>query len=86
MIWWRGTIADQWRRVGDVWIPKEENSTRLKLFRLISIFSVEGKVFFSILARRMMKVLLKNKYIDTSVQKGGIPEVPGCLGRTGVVT
>lgn len=30
--------------------------------------------------------LLKNSYIDTSVQKGGIPGVPGCLKHTGVVT
>ncbi|KAI4901999.1 hypothetical protein NFI96_003045 [Prochilodus magdalenae] len=27
-----------------------------------------------------------NKYIDTTVQKGGIPGVPGCLEHTGVVT
>lgn len=32
-----------------------------------------------------MTDLMKNKYIDTSVQKGGIPGVPGCLEHTGVV-
>lgn len=26
------------------------------------------------------------KYIDTSVQKGGSPGMPGCLEHTGVVT
>ncbi|KAG7525299.1 hypothetical protein JOB18_025050 [Solea senegalensis] len=30
--------------------------------------------------------LLRNSYIDTSVQKGGIPKVPGCLEHTGIVT
>ncbi len=30
--------------------------------------------------------LLSNKYINTSVQKGGISGVPGCLEHTGVVT
>lgn len=33
-----------------------------------------------------MEFLLKNDYIDTSVQKGGVPGVPGCLEHTGVVT
>ncbi|XP_048863711.1 uncharacterized protein LOC125738598 [Brienomyrus brachyistius] len=86
VIWRRGTIADQWRQAEGVWIPKEENSTRLEQFRSISLLSVEGKVFFSILSRRMTDFLLKNKYIDTSVQKGGIPGVPGCLEHTGVIT
>ncbi|XP_053339380.1 uncharacterized protein LOC128510861, partial [Clarias gariepinus] len=30
--------------------------------------------------------LLKNSYIDTSVQKGGVPGIPGCLEHTGVVS
>lgn len=34
----------------------------------------------------MTDFLLKNGYIDTSVQKGGIPGVSGCLEHTGVVT
>lgn len=28
---------------------------------------------------------MKNSYIDASVQKGGVPGVPGCLEHTGVV-
>lgn len=33
-----------------------------------------------------MEFLLKNSHIDTSIQKGGVPGVPGCLEDTGVVT
>lgn len=29
---------------------------------------------------------MKNNFIDSSIQKGGIPGVPGCLEHTGVVT
>lgn len=47
---------------------------------------MESKIFFSILARRMTDFLLKNKYIDASVQKGSIPGVPGCLEHMGVIT
>ncbi|KAK0146619.1 Retrovirus-related Pol polyprotein from type-1 retrotransposable element R2 [Merluccius polli] len=44
------------------------------------------KIFFAILSRMLTEFLLKNEYIDTSVQKDGIPKVPGCLEHTGVVT
>lgn len=34
----------------------------------------------------MNAYLAKNTYIDTSVQKGGISVMPGCLEHTGIVT
>ncbi|XP_061733213.1 uncharacterized protein LOC133536595 [Nerophis ophidion] len=86
VIWRRGKVADQWRQAEGVWIPKEEKSKNINQFRTISLLSVEGKIFFSLMARRLTDYLLKNSYIDTSVQKGGIPEVSGCLEHTGVVT
>nr|XP_061841396.1 uncharacterized protein LOC133622576 [Nerophis lumbriciformis] len=86
VIWRRGRVANQWRCAEGVWIPKEEDSKNINQFRTISLLSVEGKVFFSIVSRRLTEFLLKNNYIDTSVQKGGIPGVPGCLEHNGVVT
>ena len=86
VIWRRGKVAQQWRFAEGVWIPKEENAKNIEQFRTISLLSVEGKIFFAILSRRLTEFLLKNEYIDTSVQKGGIPKVPGCLEHTGVVT
>ncbi|KAL3972927.1 tetraspanin-7 [Sarotherodon galilaeus] len=77
-------VANQWRQAEGVWIPKEENSKNIEQFRTISLLSVEGKIFFSIVAKRLTEYLLKNSYIDNSVQKGGIPKVPGCLEHTGV--
>lgn len=50
---------------------------------------MEGKIFFSIFARRMREFLLKNKYIECSeysAQKGSIPRVPGCLEHAEMVT
>ncbi|XP_039504261.1 uncharacterized protein LOC120460516 [Pimephales promelas] len=67
-------------------IPKEENASNIEQFRTISLLSVECKTFFKIVSNRLMGFLLKNTYIDTSVQKGGIPGVPGCIEHTGVVT
>ena len=50
-----------------MYISKEKNSEVVGHFRLISLFNVEGKIFFADLASRY---LLINENIDTSVQKG----------------
>lgn len=86
VIWRRGKVAQPWRSAEGVWIPKEEKSITIEQFRSISLLNVEGKIFFSVLSQRLSDYLLKNQYIDPSVQKGGIPGVPGCLEHTGVVT
>lgn len=38
------------------------------------------------MSRHLTDYFLKNSYIDTSVQKGGIPKVSGCLEHTRMVT
>ncbi|KAL4001244.1 hypothetical protein ACER0C_006543 [Sarotherodon galilaeus] len=86
VIWRRGKVANQWRQAEGVWIPKEERSKNINQFQTISLLSVEGKVLFSVVTKRLTEYLLKNSYIDNSVQKAGIPKVPGCLEHTGVVT
>ncbi|GFO18905.1 polyprotein [Plakobranchus ocellatus] len=62
-----------------VHIPKEQDSRGINQFRPISLLNVEGKIFFSVMASRLTKYLTENRYINTSVQKGGIPGVSGCL-------
>lgn len=86
VIWRKGKIAQSWRYVEGVYIPKDEKSENSDQFRVISLLSVESKIFFSVIAKRLSNFLLSNRYIDTSVQKGGIPGVSGCLEHTGVVT
>lgn len=86
VIWQREKSAQQWRFAEGVLIPKEEDSKEISQFRIISLLSVEGKIFFGIVPKRLADFFLKNRYIDTSVQKGGVPSVPGCLEHTGVVT
>ncbi|GAA6109066.1 uncharacterized protein LOC109140823 [Tachysurus ichikawai] len=84
--WRKGKTLKECQFAEGVWIPKEVDSKTISQFRIISLLSVEGKIFFSIVAKRLAEFFLKNGYIDTSVQKGGIPGVPGCLEHTGVVT
>ena len=65
---------------------KEENSTKLDQFRIIPLLWVEAKVLFSAVSKRLCAYLVKNTYIDISVQKGGISGMSGCLEHTDVVT
>ena len=79
MAWKNRHISDQWMIADGVYIPKGQNSRDINQFRPVSLFNMEGKIFFAVLASRLTKYLLTNKYIDTSVQKGGIPGIAGCL-------
>ncbi|XP_052402932.1 uncharacterized protein LOC127949523 [Carassius gibelio] len=86
VIWMRGRIPEQWRVAEGVWIPKEENSKKIDQFHIISLLCIEVKIFFSAVSNRLTTFLSKNKFIDTSVQMGGISGMSGCLEHTGVVT
>ncbi len=57
---------------------------RLVSFETIYLLSIEGKIFFSILAKGMTTYMVKSKYVDTSIQKGGIPGVSRFLEHAGV--
>ncbi|GFN73711.1 tetratricopeptide repeat protein [Plakobranchus ocellatus] len=72
-------ISKEWMTADGVYIPKEQDSKGINQFRPISLLNVEGKIFFSSMASRLTKYLTENGYINTSVQKGGIPGVSGCL-------
>jgi len=54
-------------------------------FRQISLLNIEGKIFFSVVANRLTAYLEKNHYIDTMVQKAGIPGFSGCLEHTNMI-
>ena len=86
VVWRQGKVADSWFKAEGCFIPKEENAGKLGQFRTISLLNVEGKIFMAILARRLISFFLKNKCIDVSVQKGGIPGFSGCLEHISLLT
>ncbi|KAK0138756.1 LINE-1 retrotransposable element ORF2 protein [Merluccius polli] len=67
--WKNQVIPSEWQRAVTVLIPKEANSTTISQFRSIALLNVKGKIFFSILAKRLTNYLTSNGYIDTSCQK-----------------
>ena len=84
--WRRGRLANSWYSAEGCFIPKEEDAKDLNQFRIISLLNVEGKIFLSVLARKMTRFMLDNGYIDIAVQKGGVPGVSGCIEHTSVLT
>lgn len=46
---------------------------------------MEGKIFFSVVAKRLTNYLLSNCYIDTSCQKAGVPGFPGCVEHSTMI-
>ena len=69
----------------NIYIPKEKNSKHLEQFRPISLLNVEGKIFFGVIAKRTMRFVLNNKFVNTSNQKAGIPGFPGCIGHASML-
>ena len=59
--------------------PKEKDSRKIGQFRPISLLNVEGKIFFSVIAERMTRFVINNGYVNTSIQKVGVPGFPGCI-------
>ena len=63
-------------------MPKEKDSRKIDQFQPISLLNVEGKIFFGVIAKRMMRFVINNRYVNTSIQKAGVPRFPGCIEHT----
>ncbi len=85
VVWQKQAIPNAWRRAGGILIPKEKDSVDISQFRQISLLNVEGKIFFSVVAHRLAVYLENNHFIDTTVQKAGIPGFSGCLEHTNMI-
>ena len=78
-----GQFPDCCRYSEGVYIPKTDGDFTPATGRPISLMNVQGKLYLAVLAKRLTKYAVENNYIDTSIQKGGIPEVRGCIEHFG---
>ena len=86
VLWKKKTIPSSWGLAEGIFVPKEENSKGISTFRPISLLSVESKIFWSIISNRITTYMLKNHYINTTSQKGGIPGFYGCLEHNAMIS
>ena len=81
-------IPIQWRVASEVHIPKTKppNPSDIEDFRPIALLNVEGKLFFSLLAKRLEShIITNNRFINSSIQKGCMSKVPGCWEHMSLV-
>jgi hypothetical protein len=79
VLWRKRIIPSSWCIAEGVYIPKESQARELGQFRPISLLNIDGKVFMSVLARRLTAYVMNNRFIDISIQKAGVPGFPGCI-------
>ena len=84
-LWEDKELVDDWCRTEGVYLPKEQNAESIGQFRPISIINVICKIYMGILAKRTVAFLQNNGYIDESVQKAGIPGIPGCIEHASTI-
>ena len=65
-----------------VLIPKEDDKSKSELFRNITLTNVSGKMFFQVLANRLLTFMVDNGYTDQAIQKGFLPGIAGCVEHT----
>ena len=83
----RCKIPIQWRIAQELCIPKVStpSDTKLSDFHLIALLNVEGKLFVSLISKRLEIHLIYNKFINNSIQKGFMEKVPGCWEHLSMV-
>ena len=80
--WQKKIVAEWWYLAEGIYLPKEENSEDLGQSRHISLLNIDGKILFAFISKRIIDYAKKNWYIDESVQKAGLPKIPGCIEHT----
>ncbi|XP_057310675.1 uncharacterized protein LOC130648636 [Hydractinia symbiolongicarpus] len=81
-------IPVQWRIASEVYKPKNNTPcpSNIKDFRPIALLNVKGKLFFSLISKRLEShIIKKNNFINTSIQKVCMEEVPVCWEHMSIV-
>jgi len=81
-IWTSGVVPPQWQVGVSTLIAKTDDLKDPAKFRNITLQNCSGKLFFSLWGDRVLDYMTANKFIDTSVQKGFMKKMPGCVEHT----
>lgn len=78
-LWSSGEIPHSWQQAVVILLPKSDILDDPSQFRPIALSNCDGKLFFTLLSKRLLEYLLSNSYMSTRVQKGFLPKVAGCV-------
>ena len=84
--WSHQKFPEEWRYAFTILLYKRESNKDPANFRPITLQPVFAKVFSSLIRNRMYTYLVKNKLIETNVQKGFWSEISGCVEHTELLT
>ena len=62
------------RKITGVWLSLDQSRC-----------SMWKEKFFAIMASRLTQYVMSNRYLDTTIQKGGVAGVPGCIEHTTMI-
>ena len=77
--WKNDLVAPSWQVAWLRLLQKSDDTSHPSKMRPISILNVEGRIFFTIVNKRLAGFLLANNYLETWIQKGFIQDIPGCI-------
>ena len=84
-IWERKDIPSDWAVAYIALIAKTPDLENPAEFRPIAVGNTAGKIFFTIIAGRLARFMLLNRYIKIQKQKGFLEGMSGCLEHSFVL-
>ena len=86
-VWKEKEIPRSWQCGFVILIPKASttNLSDPSEFRPIALINVEGRLLFTLMEWRLSNFMIKNGYMDSSLQKGFMREVGGCVEHSETV-
>ena len=84
MLWQKRIVPASWCLAERVYIPKEKDA-KIGQFGPISLLNLDGKILFSLLARLLTDCMMKNRFVDMSVQKARVPGFLGCMEHVQII-
>lgn len=57
----KSDVVERWGIGEGIYLPKEENLEKLGQFLPISLLNIDGKMILSIIAKRIIEIIWKNR-------------------------
>jgi hypothetical protein len=77
--WKECAVPSSWQVALVILLGKTDDTSKPELMRPIALTNCDGKLFFTFLQVRMTAFMIRNKFLDLSVQKAFAPGISGCI-------